>query len=382
MSEFSFKHVSEHNTFNNSSEILTYIKDILSTPSATGFETMGQKRWLKEMSKHVDTVSIDKLGSAIAVIKGRVNSLNNKRFMLEAHSDEIAWYVSYITSNGLIYVNRNGGSDMQIAPSKRVVIYNKLGELVDGFFGWPAIHTRTKDIETNQENLFIDIGAESATEVGEKFNVGVGDIVLFKDEETLLIGANNQYISNRALDNKIGGVCLVEIARYIKTNGIELNFDLYFVNSVQEEIGLKGAEVVTRSINPDVAIAIDVTHHTDTPNISVIKHGDIKCGNGVVLTVAPSINNQLLNYMRNMYSPFKYQMSVSSRYTGTDADVIAYTNDGVPTVLLSIPLKYMHTTNEMCNINDLRSTVDIALGTIIGANKDASFFDKLRNKYN
>lgn len=349
------------NNFLNDPFIRGFIQDTLSTPSASGFEYKGQKLWMEAMSPFVDTIETDSYGTAYAILKAENSVEEPKRVVIEAHCDEIAWYVHYIDPNGLIYVKKNGGSDTQIAPGKRVDIYTRSGKIIKGAFGWPAIHTRTKDIDTKVENLFIDVGALNRTRVHE-MGIGVGDIAIFDDLPIFM----ENYICGRSIDNKIGGVSMLQMAKFLKESGIRFGFDLYFVNSVQEEVGLRGAQMIANRIKPDIAIVIDVTHHTDTPNISTKVHGDISCGKGAVLTVAPPVHNILLNKFREVAELKKipYQMKVASRSTGTDTDSFAYECGGIPSILVSIPLKYMHTTNEMCHIYDVQSTCNLIINSL------------------
>jgi putative aminopeptidase FrvX len=263
--------------------------------------------------------------------------------VIEAHSDEISWYVNYISDNGLIYVIRNGGSDHQIAPSKWVNIHTKKG-IVEGVFGWPAIHTRKPGKEENPklENIFIDIGAKDKKEV-EEMGVHVGCVITYPDSFKVL--NKNQFVC-RALDNRAGGFMIAQVARLLKENNIELPFGLYITNSVQEEIGLRGAEMITQRIKPNAAIITDVCHDTTTPMISKIEQGESKIGDGPVISYAPAIHHiireRIIEAAEENEIPF--QRHASSRYTGTDTDAFAYSNGGVASALISLPLRYMHTT--------------------------------------
>src|SRR5690606_34380069 len=203
------------------------------------------------------------------------------KVVIEGHSDEISWYVNYITDDGLIYVIRNGGSDHQIAPSKVVNIHTKKG-IVKGVFGWPAIHTRSNDKEEapKLDNIFIDIGAKGKDEV-EKLGVHVGCVITYPDEFFIL---NNDKFVCRAIDNRAGGFMIAEVARLLSENKKKLPFGLYITNSVQEEIGLRGAEMITQTIKPNIAIVTDVCHDTTTPMIEKKKQGLTEIGKGPVIS--------------------------------------------------------------------------------------------------
>ncbi|WP_298301390.1 M42 family peptidase, partial [Hydrotalea sp.] len=250
---------------------MAFLKNYINTPSPVGFESSGQKLWLNYIKNYTDTTFTDTYGTAVGVI----NPTELFKVVIEAHADEISWYVNYITDQGLIYLKRNGGVDHQIAPSMRVVIHGKKGP-VKAVFGWPAIHTRISngDQKENQpkvENLFLDCGARSKKEV-EALGIHIGAVVTYSDGFDELA---NDYWIGRAFDNRIGGFMIAEVARLIKENKVKLPFALYIVNAVQEEIGLRGAEMIARRIKPDVAIITDVTHDTQTPMINKNIEGDV-----------------------------------------------------------------------------------------------------------
>lgn len=345
-------------------EDLQFAAELLNTPSPTSLEQAGQKKWLKFIKQFVDEIHIDAYGSAYGVIKG--TGYSDKKVMIEAHVDEIGYMVKHIDSDGLIYVARNGGSDVQVAPSKRVVIHTEDGEEIPGVFGWPAIHTRAgEDPEIKVESLFIDIGAESKEEV-EKMGIEVGNVITYQDQATIL---NEKWLCGRALDNRIGGFMIATVAREIKrlkSEGVKIPYDIYVVNSVQEEIGLHGAEMIAKKINPDVAIITDVTHHTETPMLDPKKQGSIKSGSGPVISYGSSNQRKLVKHIKttaqNCEIPFQQQAAPA--YTGTDTDAIAYTT-GAPSALISLPLKYMHTTNEMVKISDIEHTANLILESLL-----------------
>ena len=322
-------------------EALKFLEDYLNNASPTGYEAQGQQIWMNYLRPYVDEFITDTYGTAVGVI----NPKAEYKVVIEAHSDEISWYVNYISDNGLIYVIRNGGSDHQIAPSKWVNIHTKKG-IVEGVFGWPAIHTRKPGKEENPklENIFIDIGAKDKKEV-EEMGVHVGCVITYPDSFRVL--NKNQFVC-RALDNRAGGFMIAQVARLLKENNIELPFGLYITNSVQEKIGLRGAEMITQRIKPNAAIITDVCHDTTTPMISKIEQGESKIGDGPVISYAPAIHHilreRIIEAAEENEIPF--QRHASSRYTGTDTDAFAYSNGGVASALISLPLRYMHTTVE------------------------------------
>lgn len=351
---------------NNSS--IAFLEKYLNNASPTGYEKEGQKIWMDYLKPYVDTFITDTYGTAVGVI----NPEAAYKVVIEGHSDEISWYVNYITDNGLIYVIRNGGSDHMIAPSKRVNIHTKNG-IVKGVFGWPAIHTRNRSKEepAKIENLFIDCGCETKEEV-QKLGIHVGCVVTYPDEFIVL--NENKFVC-RAIDNRIGGFMIAEVARLLHENKIKLPFGLYITNSVQEEVGLRGAEMITKTIKPNVAIVTDVCHDSTTPMIDKKIEGDTQIGKGPVITYAPAVQNNLreliLTTAENKNIPF--QRLASSRVTGTDTDAFAYSNGGVASALISLPLRYMHTTVEMIHKDDVENVIKLIYETLLNIENNDSF---------
>mgnify|MGYP003630024206 CR=1 FL=1 len=360
----------ERKELNSGSE--KFLEKYLNNASPTGFEKSGQKIWSNYMRDFSDEIHLDNYGTCFAVIKGDYSE-NPYKVVIEAHADEISYFVSYITSDGLIYVNRNGGSDHQIAPSKRVHIHTRKKGVVEGHFGWPAIHTRKGKGEQapTLDNIFIDIGAVTKDEV-IGMGVDIGNVITYEDTFKVL---NDRYYVGKSLDNKMGGFMIAEVARHLKESGKKLPFDLYVVNSVQEEIGLRGAQMVTHTIKPDCALITDVTHDTSTPMIDAQKHGDIKCGSGPTLTVGPAVHNKLLELIRDTAEEREIDVQIrpASGSTGTDTDAFAYSNGGVPSALISLPQRYMHTTVEMVHKDDVNSVINLMYDTLFKINSRHNF---------
>ena len=351
---------------------LVFLKKYIDNPAPTGFESSGQKLWLEFLEPYIDTSFTDTYGTAVGVI----NPTATYKVVIEAHADEISWFVHYITKEGFIYLRRNGGSDHQIAPSKRVNIHTDNG-MVKAVFGWPAIHTRMageKEETPTLKNIFLDCGCNSQKEV-EKLGVHVGCVVTFEDE---FITLNNKYFVGRALDNRMGGFVIAQVAKMLKENKKKLPFGLYIVNSVQEEIGLRGAEMIANKIKPNVAIVTDVTHDTQTPMINKIMQGDIACGKGPTVTYGPAVQNNLLKLIIEAAKKNKinFQREAASRSTGTDTDAFAYSSGGIASALISLPLKYMHTTVEMVDKEDVESVIHLIYHSLLSikSGQDFSYF--------
>jgi putative aminopeptidase FrvX len=337
-----------------------FLYEYLNNESPTGFESSGQKIWLEYIKPYIDDYISDTYGS----VAGIINPGAEYKVVIEAHCDEISWFVHYITKEGYIHVIRNGGSDYVIAPSKRAKIHTDKG-VVPAVFGWPAIHVREKreEAKLNVESVVLDCGA-SSDEEAIKMGVQVGSVVTFDDQLSEL---NERYYVGRALDNRIGGFMIAEVARMLHDKKVKLPYSLYITNAVQEEIGLRGAEMIARRIKPDVAVITDVCHDTNAPGYNKVKQGDQKAGNGPVLTFAPAVHNNLLKMIFEVADKHKipYQRAAASRFSGTDTDAFAYSNEGVASALISLPLKYMHTTVEMAHHTDINNVIKLMYAFLV-----------------
>ena len=351
-------------------EAEAFLEKYINNASPTGFETAGQRVWLDYISPYIDEWRSDNYGT----VYGIINPEAEFKVVIEAHADEISWFVNYIGDDGYIQVIRNGGSDHLIAPSKRVNIHTRKNGIVKGIFGWPAIHVRRgkdKDLKPSISNIFIDVGAKTKQEVLD-MGIHVGCVITYPDEFMTL---NDRFYVGRALDNRIGGFCISQVARLLKENNVKLPFGLYIVNSVQEEIGLRGAEMITHTIKPNVAIVTDVSHDTNTPLMRKKEQGNIACGKGPDLTTAPAVHNNLLNLIIDTAEEkeIPFQRSASSRYTGTDTDAFAFSNGGVPSALISLPLRYMHTTVESAHKEDVENVIKLIYEVLLKIENNHNF---------
>lgn len=345
-----------------------FLFNYLNNFSPTGFEESGQHLWLDYLKPYINEWYGDDYGTAVGII----NPEADYKVVIEAHADEISWFVNYITEDGYIYVTRNGGSDHQIAPSKRVKILTENGE-IPAVFGWPAIHVRDrhKEPSPSMSNIFLDCGAEKKEEVLD-MGIHVGCVAVFEDE---LMELGKNFISGRALDNRIGGFMIAEVARRIKEENRTLDFGLYIVNSVQEEVGLKGATMIAERIKPNAAIITDVTHDTFSPMYNKVQDGETKCGKGPSVTHGPAVHRKLskmiLDTAKKKDIPFQH--AAASRNTGTDTDAFAYSNMGVPSALISLPIKYMHTTVETAHKEDIEHLIELMKETVLSIPKGFDF---------
>jgi putative aminopeptidase FrvX len=336
-----------------------FLYEYLNAFSPVAQETEGQRIWIDYIRPLVNSVKVDAYGTAYGVLKRKTKSgdgikVNTHKVVIEAHCDEIAWIITYIEPDGMIRVKRHGGSDNMIAPSKTVMIHTHDGKKLRGLFGWPAIHTRKEYTSKGyeQEELWVDMGLANKEEV-TKAGVEIGNLITF---DTQLEEIGDFYVG-RSLDNKIGGYIIAEALRTIVDENIQLPYDLYVVNSVQEEVGLHGAKLIAKKIQADLALVHDVCHATDTPKIDKAKDGDNKGGGGPCLEYTAQ-NHRDINAMLRVVAKdndIPVQLTVGSMGN----DTMAFFLEGTPTAILATPLRYMHTTCEMAAKKDVKSAIKL-----------------------
>jgi putative aminopeptidase FrvX len=344
-----------------------FLNDYMNAYSPVSKEAEGQAIWASYLKEYVDELHDDSYGNVWGVIKS--DNKNEFKVVIEAHCDEISWLVSHIGIDGRIHVNKNGGSDIQIAPSKRIVIHTRKNGHVQGVFGWTAVHLRKSKTSSHElKDLFIDIGLDTGDKVRHA-GIEVGDIVTFNDRFEEM----GEYYVGKALDNKIGGYIIAEVARKLKKDNIKLPYDLYIVNCVQEEVGLHGSKMVSQSIKPDIALVTDVCHNTNTPGVDKYIDCDIKGGKGGVFAFTAQNHRKLTELMIEVSEKNKipHQMSVGS--FGNDTIGFFLGNGGTPTSIISTPLKYMHTTVEMAHKDDVEHVINIFYHTLLAIENGMSF---------
>ena len=350
-----------------------FLKEYLNAYAPVAQESEGQNIWVKYVKQFTDDVTIDPYGTAVARVKSNTRVVNTHKVVIEAHCDEIAWIVTNVEESGMIRVKRHGGSDNMIAPSMPVVIHTHKGTRVDGVFGWPAVHTREKYtmMGPDQHELWIDTGLENKEAVTAA-GVEVGNLVTF----TTQFGELGDYYIGRSLDNKIGGYIIAEVLRKLDENNNGLPFDLYVVNSVQEEVGLYGAKKIAKEIKADLALVHDVCHNTNTPKMDKSKDGDTKGGLGPCLEYTAQnhrkINSMLRDVAENAGIPL--QLTVGSYGN----DTMAFFLENTATAILATPLKYMHTTVEMAHKQDVKNAIELFYQFLL--NIKPEWIDEVNNK--
>lgn len=352
--------------FNN--EDLELLKQLLSTPSPTGFETAGQKVWLNYVKQFADDIVADSYGSAAAHLHTDSDAIT---VMIEAHCDEIGMMINYIDDNGFVYVTRLGGSDPAITRARRVHIHTREG-IVAGVTGNTAIHLQDRDKKKVPEwgEIFIDIGVANREDALKL--VQVGNPVTYADDYEFL---NEEIITARALDNRIGGFIIAQVLKRLTEERDKLQVNVVAVNSVQEEIGGFGARMMSLSLNPDLAFVTDVTHATDTPGIDLRQHGKVELGKGAALQYGSANHPLLVHHLEDVAKQFEIpiQYEANSNRTGTDTDSIFYQNGGIPSALISAPLRYMHSPAEVAHIKDVEYVVELMMRGVQAIERNASF---------
>jgi len=333
-------------------ETKSFFFDLLDTPSPTGFETPVQRVWADYVRPHVDALETDDYGTAWATLNG--SAAEGPRLMLDAHVDEIGFMVRHVTDEGFIHVNRIGGSDRAIARGLRVRVLGDDGP-VTGVVGNTAIHIRdTKNEKVPKvHELFVDVGADSKDEVHER-GIRVGHPMVFDVAPTELTDTR---ITARAIDNRLGGFIIAQVLERLADD--RPAWTVQGANSVQEEIGGHGASMIAHRLQPDAAVAFDVTHATDSPGISSAEHGQVKMGEGPAVTHGTSTHPQVVQRLMQVAEAedIPLQHEPSGRRTGTDTDSIFKSRSGVPSGLVSVPLRYMHSTVEVVDTEDVEQCV-------------------------
>jgi endoglucanase len=349
---------------------LSFLEKLLITPSPTGFEYEGQKVWKEYVEQYSSSTLTDAYGSCAAKIDTNPDVVT---VMLEAHCDEIGMVVQYINDKGLVYVNRLGGSDSTIARAKRVFIHNKKGR-VSGVTGNIAIHLQdTKNgggKEPAWKDIYVDIGVSSKEEALQL--VQVGDPITYASDFEYL---NDDILTGRALDNRIGGYIVAQALKNLWERKKDLKVNVIALNSVQEEVGGFGARMMSYRYMPDVALVTDVTHATDTPGITQQAYGEVNLGEGPTIQHGGANHPKLVAFLEDVCAKndIKVQHEATSVRTGTDTDSIFFQQTGIPSALISTPLRYMHSPVELLSLKDVNQLITIMTESVLAMEPDQTF---------
>lgn len=351
-------------------ESLDFLKRLLTTPSPSGYESPGQRIWCDYARQYADEVRTDAYGNAVAVL----NAAGDPKIMLDAHADELGLIVKHIDDKGFIYFQRIGGVDPALIRGKRVNIHAAAsGKVVRGVIGAMAIHLkeRNKDPKVpKMHECYVDIGVKDGK--AARRQVSVGDPMTFVDDFEML---NRNVGVARAFDNRAGTWTIIEALRIASQARAKLKCAVYACSSIQEETGLNGAQMQVVNVKPDAAVAIDVTHATDTPGVDVKQHGEVKMGEGPTISLGRENHPVLVDRLRKVAARKKIplQTETFSVTGGTDAWAIWTKNGGVPATIVSVPNRYMHSTVEMLDLRDLQRAAELLAAFCCDLKKGARF---------
>ncbi len=349
-------------------ESLAFLQDLLSAPSPSGFESPGQRIWCEYARQFADEVRTDSYGNAVAVL----NPDGDPKIMLDGHADELGLMVKHIDDKGFVYFQRIGGVDPALVRTKRVDVHTAKGT-VRGVIGATAIHLRDRGKDAKAPKMhecFIDIGAANGAAARKK--VAVGDPITFVETFEML---NRNVMIARALDDRIGTWTAIEALRLVKASRKKPRCAIYASSSGQEELGGAGAAMSVFNIKPDAAVELEVTHATDTPGIDAKQHGLVKMGQGPTITVGREHHPVLVKRLRELASrkKLKLQVEAFSLTGGTNAMTIHRAEGGIPSALISIPNRYMHTTVEMIDLRDVQTAVKLVAAFCLDVKKGERF---------
>ena len=352
---------------------LQFLETLVNTPSPSGHESRGLRVWLDYVSQYADETYSDAYGNCVAVL----NKGGGPRLMLAGHADEIGMTVNFIDDDGYVYVRRLGGTNPAITRAQRVILHSRKGP-VKGVVGSVAPHLMRTDTGVPKvpkiHELFIDIGADSR-KAAEKL-VRVGDPITLNDQFELL---RDDLVVARAFDNRVGTWAVAETLRLLKTGRVKLNAEVCAVANTMEEVGLFGARQIAYSLHPDVALVMDVTHATDYPTVDKRQHGDIKVGQGPTVTHGNCNHPEVIKRVEQVAKRLKInlQHEAISSTSGTDTDAVFWTRGGIPSGLISLPNRYMHSPVEVVSLKDLEQIPQLMAGFAKSLKKGEQFKVKI-----
>ena len=352
-------------------ESYEFLHQLLMTPSVTGSEQPAARIVRKRMAAFADTVTTDLHGNTIVAL----NADAPVRVMLAGHVDQIGLMVKHVTDEGFIYFAPVGGVDLAVVPGSKLTVWGAGGP-VDGVIGRKPIHLMKAEERNGGKldvaDLWIDIGAQDKAAALAK--VAVGDVVTYALGVSRL-GEGADLIAGAGLDDKVGAFVVMEALRLCHERRAELKVGVFSVATVAEEIGLRGATTSAFGIDPQVGIAVDVTHATDNPGADKKQHGDVRIGAGPVISIGPNINpklgQMLLEAGKAANRPHQRQAAPGA--TGTDANAMQLNRAGMATAVVGLPNRYMHTQVELCSLTDLENSAALLADTILAIGPGTDF---------
>ncbi|HBG81306.1 TPA: hydrolase [candidate division CPR2 bacterium] len=349
-----------------SKESLEFFKQLVEAPSPSGFEQPAARVFREYVSEFASEVKTDVMGNSIAVL----NKDAEVRVMLDAHIDQIGMIARFVNDQGLIYVNAIGGLNILTLPGTRMYIHSEKGRVL-GVVGRKAIHQmeeEEKKAVPKLEDIWIDIGAKDKKDALDK--ISIGDPITFEASFEHL--ENNRVVS-AGFDDKMGVLIVAETLKALSKEKLEVA--VYGVAAVQEEVGLRGTKTAAYGINPQVGIAVEVNFANDYPGVNKQKWGETDLGKGPTVTSGPNINPKLREIITKAAQDKKipYQDDAQGASTSTDANLMQVNKVGMATALVSVPLRYMHTQNEIISLDDIENCIKLLVESIKNIKADTSF---------
>lgn len=333
-----------------------FLVELLQTPSPSSNEMAIQKKWMSNVKGFADEIRTDNAGNVIGVL----NPESPFKVLLAGHSDEIGLVINRIDENGFLHFDKMGGINPKAAVGMKVTVL-ACRQNVTGVIGVNAQHHGGLKDDFNLEDLFIDCGYKTKGEAEE--HVQIGDLGVYKTEPEILM---DRYMAGRALDNRTGAFIVAEVFKRLAEKGCQVG--VYAASTVNEETNMGGAYFAAAGVEPTMAIAVDVTFATDYPGVNKNKHGDIRLEGGPVLAKGAPINRKINKLLENAAQKLNMnvQYELTPRTTGTDADRMRLTGQGVPISLVSLPLRYMHSPVETASLKDIDEEIELMV-TMISA---------------
>ncbi|WP_255168172.1 M20/M25/M40 family metallo-hydrolase [Natrononativus amylolyticus] len=330
-----------------------FLTDLLETPSPAGYETRGQRVWLDYVAEFADDVWTDDYGNAVAVYDGATEA-ETPELAFAGHADEIGFIVRSIDDDGFVRPGRIGSVDLSVSRGQHVTIHAAAGA-VDGVIGQTAIHLREEGADDpDVSDLWIDIGATDGEEA--RGRVDVGDPITVSSSLSWLTEGR---LAGRGLDNRVGTWAAAEGLRRAVERGADAT--VYAVSTVQEELGANGARMVGFDLEPDAVVAVDVGHALDYPSAPAEKGSDVELGGGPAVARGSTNHPVLCQAVRRAAADadIEIQLEALGVGTGTDADAFFTAAGAVPSQVVSVPNRYMHTPVELIDVDDLERTADL-----------------------
>ena len=352
---------------------LQFLETLVNTPSPSGHESRGLRVWMDYAGQYADETHSDAYGNCVAVL----NKGGGPRLMLAGHADEIGMTVNFIDDDGYVYVRRLGGTNPAITKAQRVTIHSGKGP-VKGVVGSVAPHLMRTETGAPKvpkiHEVFVDIGVGSR-KAAEKL-IRVGDPITLNDQFELLRG---DLAVARAFDNRVGTWAVAETLRLLQSGKAKLNAEVCAVANTMEEVGLFGARQIAYSLHPDIALVMDVTHATDYPTVDKRQHGDIKVGQGPTVTHGNCNHPEVIKRVEQVAKRLKInlQHEAISSTSGTDTDAVFWTRGGIPSGLISLPNRYMHSPVEVVSLKDLEQIPQLMAGFAKSLKKGDQFKVKI-----